>query len=47
MHVTRGETKLDVTYLPRGAAVDAWQWVRVPGVPEARCRPRTGMIAMQ
>lgn len=34
----RGGQPLSVTYLPRGAAVDAYQWERVAGVPEATCR---------
>lgn len=38
MKVTRGDTKFDVTYRPRGTPVDAYQWERVPGVAEARCR---------
>jgi hypothetical protein len=29
---------LSVTYLPRGEAVDAYQWERVAGVPESACR---------
>ncbi|WP_326523643.1 hypothetical protein [Sphingomonas sp.] len=38
MKVMRGDRTFDVTYLPRGKPVDAYQWVRVPGVPDARCR---------
>jgi predicted metalloprotease with PDZ domain len=38
MQVTRGDTKFEITYLPRGAAVDGFQWERIPGVPETTCR---------
>lgn len=38
MHVTRGAEKFTVTYLPRGAEVDAYQWERVPGVPDSACK---------
>jgi predicted metalloprotease with PDZ domain len=31
-----------VTYLPRGETVDAYQWERIPGVPDGRCA-RTGV----
>jgi hypothetical protein len=37
LHVTRAGRRFDVTYLPRGEAVDAYQWARVPGVPESKC----------
>jgi predicted metalloprotease with PDZ domain len=37
LHVTRSGRAFDVTYLPRGETVDAYQWARVPGVPESRC----------
>ena len=38
LHVTRAGKTFDITYLPRGAAVDGYQWERVPGVPESSCR---------
>lgn len=37
--ITRDARTFAVTYLPRGAAVDVWQWARAPGVPDAACRP--------
>ena len=37
LHVTRAGRTFDVTYLPRGETVDAYQWTRVPGVPESKC----------
>jgi predicted metalloprotease with PDZ domain len=38
VQVTRDGKTFPVTYLPRGNAVDAYQWERVPGVPESRCK---------
>jgi predicted metalloprotease with PDZ domain len=35
--VLRGGAPLAVTFLPRGAEVESWQWVRVPEVPESEC----------
>lgn len=37
--ITRDGRTFPVTYLPRGAAVQAWQWERTPGVADAACRP--------
>ena len=37
-HVTRGDQKFDVTYIPRGELRDVYQWERVPGVPESACK---------
>jgi rhamnogalacturonan endolyase len=37
LQVTRGGKTFPVTYLPRGEAVDAYQWERVAGVPDDRC----------
>ncbi|HEX5261905.1 MAG TPA: hypothetical protein VFW13_00145 [Phenylobacterium sp.] len=37
LKVTRGGQTFPLTYLPRGETVDAWQWARVPGVPDSRC----------
>jgi predicted metalloprotease with PDZ domain len=39
LNVKRGDRTIPITYLPRGKAVDAYQWVRTAGVPEARCKP--------
>jgi predicted metalloprotease with PDZ domain len=36
--LTRGARTFTVMYLPRGEEVDAWQWRRVPGVPDSTCR---------
>lgn len=41
MQVTRGETKFEVRYLPRGKPIDAYQWVRVPDISDAQCRPHS------
>jgi len=35
--VTRDGKSFPLTYLPRGAAVPAYQWERVAGVPDNRC----------
>lgn len=36
--VTRDGKTFPLTYLPRGEAVDAYQWERVPGVSDAQCK---------
>ena len=41
LHVTRDGKTSTITYLPRGEAVNAYQWERVPGVPEAACKGRS------
>jgi predicted metalloprotease with PDZ domain len=37
LKVTRDGRTFPITYLPRGETVDAYQWARVPGVPDSRC----------
>ena len=37
LNVTRDGRTFPITYLPRGETVDAWQWRRVPEVPDSRC----------
>ncbi|QKR99601.1 peptidase M61 [Sphingomonas sp. CL5.1] len=37
--VTRDGRTFPVTWAPRGAAVDGYQWERVAGVPDSACRP--------
>jgi hypothetical protein len=37
LNVTRQGRSFPITYLPRGEAVDAWQWKRVAGVSDAAC----------
>jgi len=37
LKVTRDGQTFGITYLPRGETVEAWQWARVAGVPDARC----------
>lgn len=37
LNVTREGKTFPITYLPRGEAVDAYQWARVPGVPDSAC----------
>lgn len=39
VQVTRAGKTFPITYLPRGAAFDAYQWERAPAVPESACRP--------
>jgi hypothetical protein len=40
MHMTvqRGAGQVKIDYLPRAAPVPAWQWERVPGVPDTACK---------
>lgn len=38
LHVIRDGRAFDLTYLPRGRRVDAYQWARNPDVPESECR---------
>jgi hypothetical protein len=38
VQVTRDGKTFPITYLPRGTAVPAYQWVRVPTVPNGACR---------
>ena len=38
LQVTRDGKTFPITYLPRGEAVDAYQWTRVAGVPDSACR---------
>jgi predicted metalloprotease with PDZ domain len=37
LKVRRGSDAMEITYLPRGAAVSAYRWTRVPGVPDSDC----------
>jgi hypothetical protein len=37
LKVTRDGKTFPITYLPRGETVDAYQWVRKPGVPDKAC----------
>ncbi|RAK66352.1 peptidase M61 [Phenylobacterium kunshanense] len=37
LNVTRDGRTFPITYLPRGELVEAWQWRRVPGVPDGAC----------
>lgn len=36
--IARAGKEFPITYLPRGEIVRAYQWRRVPGVPDAQCR---------
>ncbi len=38
VQVTRNGKTWPVSYLPRGEAVDIYQWERVPNVPETQCK---------
>ena len=35
--IRRRDQNLSISYLPRGAEVEVYQWVLAPGVPESRC----------
>ena len=37
LQVRRNGAVLPLTYLPRGGTADAYQWRRVPGVPDSKC----------
>jgi predicted metalloprotease with PDZ domain len=37
--ITRDGNTFPITYLPRGEAIDGWQWERIEGVPDTACRP--------
>ena len=37
LQVTRDGKTFPLSYLPRGTEVDAYQWERVPGVPDSAC----------
>jgi predicted metalloprotease with PDZ domain len=37
LKVTRDGKTFPVSYPPRGEAVDAYQWERVPGIPDSAC----------
>jgi hypothetical protein len=39
---TRDGKTFPITYLPRGEAVDAYQWERIPGAPEDACKGTPG-----
>jgi predicted metalloprotease with PDZ domain len=41
VQITRDGKTFPITYLPRGAAVPAYQWQLVPGMPDTACRPVT------
>lgn len=38
LNVTRDGQTFPLSYLPRGAEVEVYQWERVPGVPEDKCK---------
>jgi poly-gamma-glutamate synthesis protein (capsule biosynthesis protein) len=42
LQVTRDGKTFPLTYLPRGEAVDAYQWERVPGIAEEACQAPVG-----
>src|SRR5579871_6768912 len=43
LQVTRDGKTFPITYLPRAEAVDAYQWERVSGIPEDRCKTPVGL----
>ena len=42
LQVTRDGKTFPIVYLPRGEAVDAYQWERISGVPEDACKASVG-----
>ena len=42
LNVTRDGKTFPIVYLPRGEAVEAYQWERVSGIPEDRCKAPVG-----
>jgi predicted metalloprotease with PDZ domain len=42
VQITRDGKTFPITYLPRGAAVDAYQWERVAGVSDEACKAAVG-----
>lgn len=38
LKLRRGDEVLTVSYLPRGAPVDAYRWTRIPQAPDSACR---------
>lgn len=45
LQVTRDGKTFPITYLPRGEAVDAYQWERINGIPDGRCLAPVGSPA--
>jgi len=43
LQVTRDGKTFPITYLPRGEAVDAYQWERITGISEDRCKAPVGL----
>jgi hypothetical protein len=43
LQVTRDGKTFTVTYLPRGEAVDAYQWERISGISEDGCKAPVGL----
>jgi predicted metalloprotease with PDZ domain len=37
LKLRRGEQVFEISYLPRGEAVEAYQWERISGVPDSDC----------
>ncbi len=38
LKIRRGDKVMEIEYLPRGAEVQGYDWVRIPHVPDAQCR---------
>ena len=38
LQIKRDGKTFPITYLPRGETVQAYQWERVPGVPDSDCK---------
>lgn len=43
LQVTRDGKTFPLIYLPRGEAVDAYQWERIPGSSENVCKSNVGL----
>ena len=37
LKIKRGAAAMEVSYVPRGAAVSGYRWTRVQGVPDTDC----------
>lgn len=40
LQVRRGDQEMEISYLPRGETVSAWQWERVGSLPDSACARR-------
>jgi len=38
LKIKRGDQTFDISYLPRSGLIESYHWVRIPGVPDDKCR---------